>query len=90
MIKSVIVSLLCLGLATASANAMCCGGKGDASAKEMKCMKMDMTKSDERAQSEMPKGSDPHAGMDMGKDSSMDHAKMAGCCCGCCGGKKSG
>lgn len=92
MLKPLIISLLGLSLAASSANAMCCGGKGEAASKEpakMQCMKMDMTKSDDRAQSEKPGESDPHAGMDMSKDGAMDHSKMAGCCCGCCGGKKS-
>lgn len=92
MVKLASLTVVALGLAITPAFAMCCGGKGDASAKDggtMQCMKMDMTKSDDRAQSEKPGESDPHAGMDMSKDGAKDHSKMAGCCCGCCGGKKS-
>lgn len=92
MLKLASLTVVALGLAIAPAFAMCCGGKGEAASKEpakMQCMKMDMTKSDDRAQSEKSGESDPHAGMDMGKDGAMDHSKMAGCCCGCCGGKKS-
>lgn len=89
MLRLASLTVVALGLAIAPAFAMCCGGKGDASAKDgaMQCMKMDMTKSD--AAPDASKKSDPHAGMDKGKDGSMEHSKMAGCCCGCCGSKKS-
>ena len=83
MLKAISLTVVALGLAISPAYAMCCGGKDEASAKtggKMQCMKMDMTKSD--AAPDASKKSDPHAGMDMGKDGSMDHSKMAGCCCG--------
>lgn len=83
---------MALGLAIAPAFAMCCGCKGDASAKDggkMQCMKMDMNKAEDRSVPDKSKEAGPHAGMDMDKDGAMDHSKMAGCCCGCCSGKKS-
>jgi hypothetical protein len=92
MLKLASLTVVALGLAIAPAFAMCCDGKVDASAKDggkMQCMKMDMTTADDRSVPDKPKEADPHAGMEMGKDGTMDHSKMAGCCCGCCGGKKS-
>jgi hypothetical protein len=92
MLKLASLTVVAFGLAITPAFAMCCGGKGDASAKDggtMQCMKMDMTKAEDRSVPDKTTEADPHAGMDMGKDGAMDHSKMAGCCCGCCGGKKS-
>lgn len=93
MFRLLFTSVFALVLAAAPANAMCCGAKDKAAGKaeaKMQCMQMDMTMSDE-AKAKKTEDEGSHAGMDMGdsKDAKMDHSKMAGCCCGCCGGKKS-
>jgi hypothetical protein len=92
MLKLTSFTVVAFALLISPASAMCCGGKGEAAAKEsgkMQCMKMDMTKAEDRSAPEKPAAADPHAGMDMGKDGAMEPPKMAGCCCGCCGDKKS-
>lgn len=90
MFKRVSFALVAAMLTTAPAQAMCCGG-GDKSAGpgdgKMQCMKMDMTKSNSTAPVQS-KSDDPHAAMN--HDAGKDHSKMSGCCCGCCGDKKSG
>lgn len=88
MLKVMTSAIIALSLVGTPANAMCCGAKDKVGAdSKMQCMKMDMDKSGQKATGDQSDSKDPHAGMDMGKEGTMDHSEMSGC--GCCGEKKS-